>query len=136
MALDREAKLLAYAALRASENCKYLGWIIANYMAAENLTRIDIANLLEIDSVNLSRIELCLRPRPESFADDIKQISSKFTINPGSLANIVRLVEAFETITVASEGNMVNQAGLLMAARDRDRRKKQKARGSESDEQA
>jgi hypothetical protein len=60
-----------------------------------------------------------LRPRAEHFADDIRQISTKFHLDATALAGIVRLVESIETLAATHPTMLSAEAGLLMAARAR-----------------
>ena len=78
-----------------------------------------IARLLKVPVQDLHRIRLCLRPRSQSFADDVGQIARKFDTDATILAQVIRHVEALEGMKDSSEVEKANNAGLLMAARGR-----------------
>jgi hypothetical protein len=74
---------------------------------------------LRIVAHDLPHLALCLRPRADHFADDIRQISTKFNIDPSALATVVRLVESLEALAAGNAQETPGSAGLLMAARAR-----------------
>jgi hypothetical protein len=119
MTHPRHEQLLDYAAQSAKARTDYLGWVLARYMERERISEAELATRLGSTSHDLPRLALCLRPRTEHFADDIRQISTKFHIDATALAGIVRLVESLETIAATNSSMLSAEAGLLMAARAR-----------------
>jgi transcriptional regulator with XRE-family HTH domain len=130
MTHPRPERLLDYAAQRAKTRPDYLGWVLARYLERERLSEAELAARLGIEPYDLSRLALCLRPRSEHFADDIRQISAKFQIDAIALVGIVRLVESIETLAASNPGMLAANAGLLMAARAR--KQPRQVKGDES----
>jgi hypothetical protein len=121
MTHHRHDRLLEYAAQRAGTRPEYLGWVLARYVEREHIPEGELATRLGITSHDLPRLALCLRPRAEHFADDVRQISTKFHIDATALAGIVRLVESLETLAATHPTKPSADAGMLMAARARKR---------------
>lgn len=121
MTPQQETQLLAYAASRAQARPEYLAWVLARYVEREHLSEDDLATSLGITHRELVHLGLCLRPRADHFADDIRQVSTKFAIDAAALATIVRLVESVETLAARATGEDATASGLLVAARARRR---------------
>jgi hypothetical protein len=119
MMYPRHERLLDYAAQRPKARPDYLGWVLARYIERELISEAELATRLGGTPHDLPRLALCLRPRAEHFADDIRQISTKFHIDATALAAIVRLVESLEALAVTNSTMLSAEAGLLMAARAR-----------------
>jgi hypothetical protein len=119
MTHPRHERLLGCAAQRAKARPDYLGWILTRYIERERISEAELATRLGITPHDLPRLALCLRPRAEHFADDIRQISAKFHLEATALARIVRLVESLETLAARNPTMLSAEAGLLMAARAR-----------------
>jgi hypothetical protein len=117
----RYERLLDYAAQRAKARPDYLGWILARYVERERISEAELATRLRCAPPDLPRLALCLRPRAEHFAEDIRQIGAKFHIDATALAGVVRLVESFEALGPTNSTMLSAEAGLLMAARTRKR---------------
>jgi beta-phosphoglucomutase-like phosphatase (HAD superfamily) len=115
----RHERLLDYAAQRAKVRPDYLGWVLARYIERERISEAELATRLGSTPQDLPRLALCLRPRAEQFADDIRQISAKFHTDATALAGVVRLVESLETLAATNPTKLSAEAGLLMAARAR-----------------
>jgi hypothetical protein len=131
MTRSKHERLLEYAAHRAKSRPEYLGWILTRYIEQEHISEAELATRLGIISQDFLRLALCLRPRAEHFADDIRQISTKFHIDATALAGIVRLVESLETLAATNPARLSAEAGLLMAARAR----KQRRQGQDNESQ-
>src|SRR5262245_29729309 len=93
MTPSRDERLLDYAAQRAKAHPDYLGWVLTRYVERERISEAELASCLGSTPHDLHRLALCLRPRAEHFADDIRQISTKFQIDATALAGVVRRVE-------------------------------------------
>jgi hypothetical protein len=119
MTHPRHEPLLDYAAQRAKARPDYLGWVLARYIERERISEPELATRLSSTPHDLPRLALCLRPRTDHFADDIRQISTKFHIDATALAAIVRLVESLEILAATNPTVLSAETGLLMAARAR-----------------
>ena len=115
-------RLLAYTAQRAKTRPEYLAWVLARYVELERISEDELTHRLEISLVDLPHLALCLRPRADHFAADVRQISAKFNINPTVLATVVRLVDSATALAAEDTRKAPTDAGLLMAARERKRR--------------
>ena len=92
--ITRTQELLTEAARRAKNRPDYVGWALAQVQAREGLSYEALAARLGIATVDLPRLALCLRPRPDQWDADLTQIAGKFRIDPNTLAAILRAVEA------------------------------------------
>jgi hypothetical protein len=119
MTRPHRERLLAYTAQRAKTRPEYLAWVLARYVELEHISEGELAQHLGIAAHDLPHLALCLRPRIDHFADDVRQISTKFSINPAVLATVVHLVDSVELLAVRNAGEASADAGLLMAARAR-----------------
>jgi len=119
MTRSDDTRMLAYAANRAKAHPHYLGWVLARYSKLENMPESDLAKTLGTTSHDLVRLSLCLRPRADSFAEDIEHISAKFNLTAGRLAQVVRFVESMEAMASPDTSPVLAESGLLMAARAR-----------------
>jgi hypothetical protein len=127
-------RLLAYAAQHAKARPEYLGWVLAQYIEREQISEDQLARYLRIAGQDLPHLALCLRPRAEHFADDVRQISAKFHIDSAVLATVVRLVESVEALAARDAGEGSADSGLLIAARARKHpRPHQDGKGSDHD---
>lgn len=131
MTRTQETKILAHAAGRAKSHPRYFGSILATYMAIEKTSERSLARFLGISVFDLSRLGLCLRPRPDRFASDIEQIAVKFSVQSTVLTNVVRLVEAVRALAPSTSHVASADAGVLLAARSR--KKKQNSKGRRRD---
>ena len=109
-------QLLALAAARAAERPRYLAWVLRRY-ARESLSPQGLALRLGTAPEQLVGLSLCFRPRPETFAADMKAIALRHGADPGVLAGLVRQVEALEALGEGSTAPA--ERGWLLAARER-----------------
>lgn len=128
MSRTQETNILAHAAKRAKSHPRYLGSILAAYMAIEKTSERNLARLLGISAFDLSRLGLCLRPRPDRFAGDIEEIAAKFSLESTVLAKVVRLVESVHALALSTSRVASANAGVLLAARSRKKKRKPKDR--------
>jgi len=70
---------------------------------------------LRCEETAIWRLALCLKPRPNRFAEDVAMIASKLVVDAAALARIIRHVQAIEVMS--SRG--VAERGTLMAAKRR-----------------
>jgi hypothetical protein len=87
-------ELLAYTTRCAQDRPAYVAWALAQVQAREGLSDEALAARLGIASVDLPRLALCLRPRPDQWDEDLAQIAGTFRIAPNTLAAILSPVEA------------------------------------------
>jgi hypothetical protein len=71
-----------------------MAWALARVQAREGLSDEALAARLGLATVDLPRLALCLRPRPDQWAEDLAQIASRFNLAPEPLAAILRAVES------------------------------------------
>jgi hypothetical protein len=121
-----DARLLTYAANRAKAHPQYLGWVLTRYSTLENITEPDLAQILGITSHDMARLSLCLRPRPDCFAEDVEHLSATFNLDAGRLAQIVRFVESVAAMADPETSSVAAESGLLMAARARRQNRKRR----------
>ena len=114
---------LDYLARRVGQDSFFLASALALYARSERLDEQGLARALGCPPATLTMLRLCRRPRPEpaAFREDIERIATRFGIDAGALARIVRRADALEGLRAAgSAGVERDDAGLLMAARDRE----------------
>lgn len=112
---DSVAEVMKVMAAKAAVHPAYLGWVLALYQRAERATDADLASLLGSDEMTLRRLSICLRPREDAFAADVRTVAENLGLNPGPLALLVRhadAVAAMQAPTKSAEG-----PGQLLAAR-------------------
>jgi hypothetical protein len=112
-----DVALLVRAAGRARTRPEFMGWLLARFQELEGCTELGLATRLGIQSGDLQRLALCLRPRTEEFIDDVAAIAAKVGCDAAVLIHLVRLVESTEAMREVSVS--AGKAGLLMAARAR-----------------
>lgn len=114
--MKKEPKeLFRIAAERASQRPAFLGWVLAHYVSRSHATPQSLAAELGVSEKQMNNLALCLRPRPERFAQDIDAIATKFSVDRLALARIVRHVEAVARLVQDAESG----SGMLLAARRR-----------------
>lgn len=118
MTLDL-GSFLAMLATQASADPAYLGWVLARFQEAEGVSSAALAVRLRADPVSLRDLALCLRPRQEAFAADVRAIAERFAVDDTSLAMLIRHIEVLERMRAS--GTASADQGLLLAARMRPR---------------
>ena len=68
----------------------------------------------------LAELSLCLRPRPDRWIDDVRDISSATRIDTDLLVAFLRAAEAVERFSIAHPSTDDEAQDRLLAARDRD----------------
>lgn len=89
----RTAQLLSHAARRARDRPAYVAWALAQVQARQGLSDEALAARLGMATVDLPRLALCRRPRPDQWDEDLAQIAGTFRIDPHTLAAVLRAVE-------------------------------------------
>ncbi len=113
---DDAARVLDRAAERARTRPAFLGWVLARYEDLESLPGDRLREQLGVSAADWPRLQLCLRPRGDVFLQDVTQIASAFGINRGTLAALVRRVDAVEAVQAQEQPG---RTGSLLAARSR-----------------
>lgn len=113
---DHETAILLRAAARALTRPEFMARVLAAYQDIEDMTEARLREHLGVTEANWPRLELCLRPRAESFLKDVTQIAQGFGIDCGVLAAVIRHVDAVETVQLRDQPGRV---GTLLAARTR-----------------
>ncbi len=93
----------------ASRDSFYLGWHLASYAEITGMSIEEVGMELGCLPETVDSISLCRAPRVEPhFREDVEAVADRFQARADKLARIVRYVR------VSSD------AGVLLAARDRD----------------
>ena len=94
----------------------FLAAALAAYARSEELDEQGLAAELGCAVDTLTRLRLCLRPRPDCFDADVQEIATTFGADAEVLTRVVRRADVLARLRAASVGAQ----GLLMAARDRE----------------
>ena len=113
---DDQAGLMRRAAARARTRPEFLGWVLGRYEALERILEDRLRERLGIAPDDWPRLQLCLRPRPDSFLPDVTQIAQAFGMDRAALAALIRRVDAVDVVRGREEPG---GAGSLLAARTR-----------------
>jgi hypothetical protein len=89
---------LTHAARAAQDRPAYVAWALAQVQIREGLSDDALAARLGIATVDLPRLALCLRPRPDQWAEDLAQIATRFGLAPEPLAAVLHAVEPHEAM--------------------------------------
>jgi len=108
---DRATNLAA----RVRDDVLFLGSALSDYARSEQLDRAGLAAAPGVEVAALPALELCRRPRPDSFRQDVERIADAFGARVETVAEAVRRSDALEVFRAAK-----GDSGALMAARDRD----------------
>jgi len=125
-----QARLLQHAAARATTRPEFLGWVLARYAELEKLGADVIRRQWQVSAGDWPRLQLCLRPRSETFLKDVTQIAAEFQLDRGALAAVVRRVDAVEVLRTNEQPGA---AGSLLAARTRKKKKRGQSRRKGAD---
>lgn len=121
MKSDNNDALLQRVAARARTRPEFMARVLAVYLDMEGMTQTRLREHLGMSENDWPRFELCLRPRMEAFLKDVTQIADEFGIDRGVLAAVIRRVDAVEVI---HRREKPGQAGTLLAARTRKRKRR------------
>lgn len=122
--MRNEVELLGRAAARAATRPEYLGWVLDHYIKLERLSKPRLAKVFNLSAIDFARLALCLRPRGRTFASDVEAICERFSIDPQYLAKVIRMVESVDIMSTSMTRS--TDSGVLMAARSRKNKPKQK----------
>ena len=123
--------LMHRAAETASTRPAFLGWVLARYQEIEGIASDALQIKLRASEAAWPRLQVCLRPRAESFLTDLTQIAEEFGLDRTLLASIIRRVDA---VLMVQGCKHHQEAGTLLAARSRKKvEKPPKTKGSKND---
>ena len=123
MEFSSDPQLLAAAARRAALRPEFLASVFAKFAKSENKTESEMVTMLGATEETYAAAGLCLRPRAESYAEDLKHIAAQWKLDLGRLSHVVRHVEVLVGMEPEGSTAFVDDQGLLMAARVRPSRK-------------
>lgn len=108
---------VAALARRVADDPFFLAGALAAYARAEGLNDERLAARLGCTVSQLAAIRLCRKPQgaAREFQHDVARIAERFQIDGMVIAEAVRLGDALRAL-----GELEQDDGLLMAARDRD----------------
>ena len=111
--------------LRASDDVFFMGRALAEYRALHGMDDQKLGQRLQCTHEALARLALCRRPddREAKFQDDVKRIAAFAPCNADRLVQLLREVAALGSLR--KQRGKPPLAGLLMAARDRRRTRKE-----------
>jgi hypothetical protein len=113
---NEAANLLRGAADRARNRSEFLASVFARYEEMEGTTEDRVRKQLGATVADWSRLQLCLKPRMNTFLQDVTQIAAEFGLDRAALAAVIRRVEAVE---IVRERQQAGSAGTMLAARTR-----------------
>jgi AraC-like DNA-binding protein len=89
MQTEIEADLIVRAAQRARSRPPFMGWPLARFQEQQGCSRSQLAAQLGLPPGQLPRLALCLRPRPDHWAEDIATLAAQVGCSPTALASLV-----------------------------------------------
>jgi hypothetical protein len=128
---DRAHAVIALMSRGAASDAAYLGWVFERYAASEGMAGTHVCEALLVDAQTFAGLSLCLRPRPDHFAEDIRAIAAKYAVDLDALAAMVRRVDVVSEMRAGRSGG--RERGQLMAARSRPARPDDADAGRPSD---
>lgn len=110
---------------RASDDVFFLGRVLSEYRALHGIDDKKLGQRLQCTHKALARLALCRRPddREARFQEDVKRIAAFAPCNADRLVQLLREVAALGSLR--KQKGKAPLAGLLMAARDRRRTRKE-----------
>lgn len=110
---------LELAARRSAQDPASLGYVFEQYRKHEGKSAEELAAMLGCSLEVLDGLSLCRRPEQERFAEHLRMIAKRFTVDPRRLAAVLRRVEVLDVLPGEGEGGTaVREDSYLMAARD------------------
>jgi hypothetical protein len=103
-------------ARRVGDHPFFLAAVLARYAGAEGLDDAGLAGALGCDRDALPDLRLCRAPRRETFRADVECIATRFGLDAGRLAGVVRYGQALQQMAGERAAR-----GMLLAGRDRGR---------------
>jgi AraC-like DNA-binding protein len=94
--VESGADLMFRAAQRARTRPPLMAWLLARFQVQQGWSEPQLAAHLGLPPDELPRLALCLRPRPDHFADDVAALAAQVGCSPRALADLVRRTTADE----------------------------------------
>ncbi len=103
---------------RSHQDPFFLGWALKKYETIHSWDRQHLSEWLECSPAALSRLSLCRLPQDikERFQRDVQQVA---IFAPCNVNRLIKLLREVASLSSLQEGSKETTAGLLMAARDR-----------------
>jgi len=101
------------AARRAIDRPFFLAGALQIYQEENGLSETELADFLGCSPEDLPCLALCRQPVGPSFLNDVTHLASRFGLNGGRLAALIRDIEV-------TEGFRAGSGPTAMAARDRE----------------
>lgn len=108
---------LAHAAARAAHRRRFLAHVFARYLTIEEIDEGVLAERLGCSESGYYRLALCRTPAIDQFAEQTRQIAAFSGASPVALAQVIRRVQAVETLQAAASNA---DRATLLAARKRE----------------
>ena len=112
-------KWLKVAAQRSVRHTWSLGYVFARYQKYEGKSAEDLTAELGCSREVFDWLSVCRRPAEERFAEHLRLLETRFSVEPRRLAAVLRRVEVLDVLPPDEEGM---EEGLeespLLAARD------------------
>ncbi len=96
-AAEKQA-MLARFATRLTDQPGTMAALLAEYRRTEGISEEALRQRLQISPEQFSRLRLCLVPRNDQFADDVRRLSEISGAKASQLANMVHQVSSFATL--------------------------------------
>jgi hypothetical protein len=110
---------LKVAAQRSAQDPASLGYAFEQYRRHEGKSAGELAAMLGCSQEVLDALSLCRRPQQDRFAEHLRMIGKRFSVDPRRLAAVLRRVEVLDVLpTNAEGGTAVRDDAYLLAARD------------------
>ncbi|GIV59244.1 MAG: hypothetical protein KatS3mg043_0333 [Rhodothermaceae bacterium] len=109
---------LAHTVARAAHRQRFLAHVFARYLTIEEIDEGALAERLGCSEFGYYRLALCRTPATDqAFAEQIRQIAAFSGASPIVLAQIIRRVQAVESLQEAASNT---DRATLLAARERE----------------
>jgi len=111
-------KWLNAAARRSGQHTWTLGYVFEKYCKYQGRSAEQLAEYLGCSVEVLAWLSLCRRPDEDRFAEHLKVIADRFSLDAYRLATVVRRVEVLDVLPANQEEGDLGEEALLLAARD------------------
>jgi hypothetical protein len=111
-------KWLNAAARRSGQHTWTLGYVFEQYCKYQGRSAEQLAEYLGCSVEVLAWLSLCRRPDEDRFAEHLKVIADRFSLDAYRLATVVRRVEVLDVLPASQEEGDLGEEALLLAARD------------------
>lgn len=116
---DKSAEAsLRVLAERAESDAAYLASALRSFAHAEQQSLETVIERLGVAHTVSSKFRLCLRPTGERFAEMLRAISTRFSVDESALLSLLRQVDVLEAFVSPQHSHQ--ELGVLLAARSHD----------------